>query len=139
MLLTSKEVGPLRGAAPAQLARRRTRLRVDAAGGVAHRVGDGLAKAKRRKRNACTDDRQDQRIFGGRSTGLVLQHVDESLHVIFLPLKHLVAIQGTSFPLRVDRRSGTHTPLAAACWNRVKPAASSSPPSAQQPQGLRLG
>src|SRR5438874_8996894 len=79
-----KKPGPLRRAAPAQSARRRTRLRVDAARGVAHRVRNGLAKTEGGKRNARTDDRQDQRIFSGRSTGLVLQHVDESLHVLFL-------------------------------------------------------
>src|SRR5438105_2440375 len=97
MLLTSKEVGPLRRAAPVQLAGGRTRLRVDAAGRVAHRVRNGLTQTERRKRYACTDDRQDERIFGGRGPGVILQHVDESLHVSFLPLKHLVLL-GHGFP-----------------------------------------
>lgn len=52
----------------------------DAAGSFIHRLGNFAAQRHSRDRNRGTDNRQDQRIFGGRSAALVAKHVNELDH-----------------------------------------------------------
>ena len=58
-------------------------IAADAGAGVVHRRCDGVAEENRGGGNGRTDDRQDQRIFGRRSAGLVFKHTNKSLHLAF--------------------------------------------------------
>src|SRR4051812_36544867 len=59
---------------------RRSRRPGDAASGLAHRGRDRGAEVVSGNRDARADNGEDQRIFCGRSTRLVLQHRNEILH-----------------------------------------------------------
>jgi hypothetical protein len=54
--------------------------RVNAASCIVHRASNLAAQGNRRDRNRRTDNRQNERIFGGRSAALVAKHVDELDH-----------------------------------------------------------
>ena len=56
--------------------------RGDAVRRVLHRVRDGIAQSESGQRDRAADDRQKQRIFGGRSAGLITQHTNERFHFI---------------------------------------------------------
>src|SRR5690349_11524131 len=53
----------------------------DAGRGVVHRASDRVAQQDGSSRDGGADDGEDQRVFGSRSTRLVLNHLDEVLHV----------------------------------------------------------
>ena len=58
---------------------------VDALAGFVDRLRDRAAQEDRSKSDRRADDGEDQRILGRRSARVILQHVDESFHFIFLP------------------------------------------------------
>src|SRR5947207_1758978 len=140
MLLARRKVGPLRKAAPRLLraiSSNSRRTLGDAGRGFVERVANGLAERHRRDRNRAADNRQDQRILGRRSTRLVLQHVDESLHGHIPSLKgSRASLPGTSSPLRDGRRNANaHSPSRLPDWNRESFGSRRSPPSAQLTKG----
>src|SRR4029079_15720344 len=82
----------------------------DAIRSAVHRDGNGVAESDRDERNGRTDDRQDQRIFGSRSTRIVAQHVDESLHVTIPSLKAPALLPESGLTLasrRPEKRKNT--------------------------------
>src|SRR6476646_8490611 len=110
-------------------------LRADAGAGRVHRIGDGVAQRDCGERNGRTDDRQNQRIFGSGSAGLVFDHTNEVRHFTIPSSHDLVPPEA-----RVSRFAfvgGTSLKLwqPPAQWNRVKRTCGCRPPSAQLSKG----
>jgi len=60
------------------------RLALDAVRRTVHGIADGAAEEDRGNGDAGADDRQDQRILGGRSPALVFPKLNKSAHDIAL-------------------------------------------------------
>src|SRR5690349_21681315 len=85
-------------------------VRGNALRSAVHGAGDGTTKSNRGERNGGADDRENKRILGGRSTRVIAQHVDESLHVTIPSLKAPAPLPECGLnSLRVDRRNETKT------------------------------
>ncbi len=96
-----------------------------------------LPKANAASAIAPPDDGEDQRIFGSRSTGLVLQHANEGLHFVISFHKHPCPPVDTDFMLRVDRRNYAELTRPRTRWNRVKRSVAVAPERSAA-EGLRL-
>src|SRR6185369_12703967 len=59
----------------------RSSVRLHAVRRTVHRGRNSATERDRGDRNGGADNRENERVFGGRSTRVIAQHVDESLHV----------------------------------------------------------